>query len=172
MPIARSVTETYDSRPDDGAEQAHRPAQGARHATRPGVGRGGTNIVAAINASAASITTAHVSGDVELAPAAQQTASTTNKLINLKLLGTTTLGPESVVLDQAGPQRRDHLLALVLHRVPGHQRVAGKMPGEHRIIACERGHRVCRFPRIARPHAPHENERRPMGKAEKVISDQ
>ncbi|HEV2914990.1 MAG TPA: tail fiber domain-containing protein, partial [Pyrinomonadaceae bacterium] len=52
----------------------------------------GTNIIAAVNASGSAITTAHVSGDVELAPSAQQTTSSTNNLINLKLIGTRTLG--------------------------------------------------------------------------------
>lgn len=52
----------------------------------------GTNIVTAINNGASSVTTAHVSGDVELAPSAQQTATTTNHLINLKLVGSRTLG--------------------------------------------------------------------------------
>jgi hypothetical protein len=52
----------------------------------------GTNIVAAVNASGSAITTAHVDGDVELAPPAQQTTSSTNDLINLKLVGSNTLG--------------------------------------------------------------------------------
>ena len=48
----------------------------------------GANIVAAVNASASSVNTANVSGDVELAPSAQQTTSSTNHLINLKLVST------------------------------------------------------------------------------------
>ncbi len=52
----------------------------------------GTNIVAAVNASSSSINTANVNGDVELAPDAQQTTSSTNDLINLKLNGVGTLG--------------------------------------------------------------------------------
>jgi hypothetical protein len=56
----------------------------------------GTNIVAAVNASSSAITTAHVDGDVELAPSAQQTTSSTNHLINLKLIGSTTLGTPGV----------------------------------------------------------------------------
>lgn len=52
----------------------------------------GTNVVSAINASSSSINTANVSGDVELAPSTQQVTSTTNHLINLKLVGSRTLG--------------------------------------------------------------------------------
>jgi hypothetical protein len=52
----------------------------------------GSSIVTAINAGSATINTANVSGDVELAPSAQQTTSSTNDLINLKLNGTGTLG--------------------------------------------------------------------------------
>jgi hypothetical protein len=52
----------------------------------------GDSVVTAVNAGSSSISTAHVSGDVELAPAAQQTATTANDLVNLKLVGTTTLG--------------------------------------------------------------------------------
>ncbi|HVF56865.1 MAG TPA: tail fiber domain-containing protein [Pyrinomonadaceae bacterium] len=52
----------------------------------------GNSVVTAINASSSSVTTAHVSGDVELAPSAQQTTSSTNHLVNLKLVGSTTLG--------------------------------------------------------------------------------
>jgi trimeric autotransporter adhesin len=48
----------------------------------------GANIVSAVNASASSVTTAHVSGDVEFAPSAQQTTSSTDHLINLKLVST------------------------------------------------------------------------------------
>ena len=48
----------------------------------------GANIVAAVNASASSVNTANVGGDVELAPSAQQTTSSTNHLINLKLVST------------------------------------------------------------------------------------
>lgn len=52
----------------------------------------GANIVSAVNASSSSVTTEHVSGDVEFAPSTQQSASTTNHLINLKLIGARTLG--------------------------------------------------------------------------------
>lgn len=52
----------------------------------------GDSVVTAINAGSASITTAHVTGDVELAPSAQQTTSSTNALIDLKLTGSATLG--------------------------------------------------------------------------------
>jgi len=52
----------------------------------------GDSVVAAINAGSSSVNTAHVEGDVELAPSAQQTATTTNDLVNLKLVGTATLG--------------------------------------------------------------------------------
>ncbi|HEX8395976.1 MAG TPA: tail fiber domain-containing protein [Pyrinomonadaceae bacterium] len=56
----------------------------------------GTNIVAAVNASAAAITTSHVSGDVELLPSATQTATQTTQvtrpLIDVKLVGTDNLG--------------------------------------------------------------------------------
>ncbi len=52
----------------------------------------GDSVVAAVNASSSSVTTAHVDGDVELAPSAQQTATTTNHLINLKLVGSRNLG--------------------------------------------------------------------------------
>src|SRR4028119_747237 len=45
----------------------------------------GDSVVTAINAGSSTIDTAKVSGDVELAPAAQQSANTANKLINLKL---------------------------------------------------------------------------------------
>ena len=52
----------------------------------------GDSVVTAINGSSSSINTSHVTGDVELAPAAQQTATTANSLVNLKLIGVTTLG--------------------------------------------------------------------------------
>jgi hypothetical protein len=52
----------------------------------------GDSVVTAINASSSAINTAKVSGDVELAPSAQQTTSSTNHLINLKLVGSRTLG--------------------------------------------------------------------------------
>ncbi|HEX8472733.1 MAG TPA: tail fiber domain-containing protein [Pyrinomonadaceae bacterium] len=52
----------------------------------------GDSIVTAINASSSSVTTSHVNGDVELAPSAQQTTSSTNHLINLKLVGARSLG--------------------------------------------------------------------------------
>jgi hypothetical protein len=52
----------------------------------------GDSVVTAINASSSSVNTSHVGGDVELAPSAQQTTSTTNHLINLKLVGSRTLG--------------------------------------------------------------------------------
>lgn len=52
----------------------------------------GDSVVTAINTSSSAINTSHVTGDVELAPSAQQTTSSTNKLINLKLVGSTTLG--------------------------------------------------------------------------------
>jgi hypothetical protein len=52
----------------------------------------GTNIVTAINACASSINSDRVSGVVQLAPSAQQTTSSTNDLINLKLVGSNTLG--------------------------------------------------------------------------------
>ncbi len=48
----------------------------------------GDSVVAAVNAGSASVNTANVSGDVELAPSAQQTANSTNHLINLKLVST------------------------------------------------------------------------------------
>jgi hypothetical protein len=48
----------------------------------------GDSVVAAINAGSSSVTTAHVAGDVELAPSAQQTTGSTNHLINLKLVST------------------------------------------------------------------------------------
>jgi hypothetical protein len=48
----------------------------------------GANIVAAVNAGSASVNTANVGGDVELAPSTQQTADSTNHLINLKLVST------------------------------------------------------------------------------------
>ncbi len=56
-----------------------------------------TNATSATSATTAvtisgTITTAQVSGDVELAPSAQQTVSGTNPLINLKLVGSRTLG--------------------------------------------------------------------------------
>jgi hypothetical protein len=52
----------------------------------------GNSVVTAINASSSSVNTSHVTGDVELAPSAQQTTSSTNHLINLKLVGSRTLG--------------------------------------------------------------------------------
>lgn len=56
----------------------------------------GTNIVAAVNASASSINTARVSGDVELLPSATQTSTqasgATRALIDVKLVGTDSLG--------------------------------------------------------------------------------
>ncbi len=52
----------------------------------------GDSVVAAINAGSSSVTTARVAGDVELAPSAQQTTSSTNHLINLKLVGSRNLG--------------------------------------------------------------------------------
>jgi trimeric autotransporter adhesin len=52
----------------------------------------GNSVVTAINASASSVNTAHVAGDVEFAPSEQQTATTTNHLVNLKLVGSRTLG--------------------------------------------------------------------------------
>ena len=52
----------------------------------------GDSIVTAINGSSSSINTSHVTGDVELGPAAQQTATSANSLVNLKLIGVTTLG--------------------------------------------------------------------------------
>ncbi|HEX7999979.1 MAG TPA: tail fiber domain-containing protein [Pyrinomonadaceae bacterium] len=52
----------------------------------------GDSVVTAVNASSSSINTSRVSGDVELAPSAQQTTSTTNHLVNLKLVGSRTLG--------------------------------------------------------------------------------
>ncbi len=52
----------------------------------------GDSVVAAINAGGSSVTTARVAGDVELAPSAQQTTSSTNHLINLKLVGSRNLG--------------------------------------------------------------------------------
>ncbi|HZG50564.1 MAG TPA: tail fiber domain-containing protein [Pyrinomonadaceae bacterium] len=52
----------------------------------------GDSVVAAINAGSSSVTTAHVAGDVELAPSDQQTTSSTNHLINLKLVGSRNLG--------------------------------------------------------------------------------
>jgi hypothetical protein len=45
----------------------------------------GANIVTAINAGSSSIDTAHVAGDVELAPAVMQSTGSTNTLLNLKL---------------------------------------------------------------------------------------
>ncbi|HYP50273.1 MAG TPA: tail fiber domain-containing protein, partial [Pyrinomonadaceae bacterium] len=48
----------------------------------------GDSVVTAINAGSSAINTAKVSGDVELAPSAQQTTSSTNHLINLKLVST------------------------------------------------------------------------------------
>jgi Chaperone of endosialidase len=56
----------------------------------------GDSVVTAINASNSSVNTSHVVGDVELAPSAQQTTSSTNHLINLKLVGSTTLGTPGV----------------------------------------------------------------------------
>jgi hypothetical protein len=52
----------------------------------------GANIVTAINASSSSINSDRVSGVVQLAPSAQQTTSSTNDLINVKLVGSNTLG--------------------------------------------------------------------------------
>ena len=52
----------------------------------------GDSVVTAINASSSNITTSRVTGDIELAPSAQQTTTSTNNLINLKLVGTGTLG--------------------------------------------------------------------------------
>lgn len=52
----------------------------------------GDSVVAAINASSSSVNTSHVNGDVELAPSTQQTNSSTNSLINLKLVGARNLG--------------------------------------------------------------------------------
>jgi hypothetical protein len=52
--------------------------------------------VTAINAGPSAVDTAHVSGDVELAPSAAQTTSSTNALIDLKLIGSTTLGTPNV----------------------------------------------------------------------------
>jgi hypothetical protein len=48
----------------------------------------GDSVVTAINASSSTINAANVSGDVELAPTATQTTSSTNHLINLKLVST------------------------------------------------------------------------------------
>ncbi len=48
----------------------------------------GDSVITAINASSSTVTTAHVSGDVEFAPSAQQTTSSTDHLINLKLVST------------------------------------------------------------------------------------
>jgi hypothetical protein len=56
----------------------------------------GDSVVTAINASSSTINAARVSGDVKLAPSAQQTMSSTNSLINLKLVGSTTLGTPGV----------------------------------------------------------------------------
>jgi hypothetical protein len=56
----------------------------------------GANIVAAVNAGGSSINTSRVAGDVELAPSAQQTTSSTNSLVNLKLAGSGTLGTPGV----------------------------------------------------------------------------
>jgi hypothetical protein len=52
----------------------------------------GANIVTAINASASSINSDRLNGVVQLAPSAIQTTSSTNDLINLKLVGSNTLG--------------------------------------------------------------------------------
>ncbi|HEX8492451.1 MAG TPA: tail fiber domain-containing protein [Pyrinomonadaceae bacterium] len=52
----------------------------------------GDSVVTSINASSSSVNTSHLSGDVEFAPSAQQTATTTNHLVNLKLVGSRTLG--------------------------------------------------------------------------------
>ena len=48
----------------------------------------GASIVNAVNAGSSSIVTSRVAGDVELAPSAQQTTSSTDHLINLKLVST------------------------------------------------------------------------------------
>lgn len=48
----------------------------------------GDSVVAAVNASSSAVNTSRVAGDVELAPSAQQTTSSTNHLINLKLVST------------------------------------------------------------------------------------
>ncbi|HKQ53844.1 MAG TPA: tail fiber domain-containing protein, partial [Pyrinomonadaceae bacterium] len=52
----------------------------------------GDSVVAAVNAGSSSINTSRVAGDVELQPSTQQTASGTNSLINLKLVGSRNLG--------------------------------------------------------------------------------
>ena len=52
----------------------------------------GDSVVAAVNASSSAVNTSRVAGDVELAPSTQQAASTANDLVNLKLVGTATLG--------------------------------------------------------------------------------
>ncbi len=52
----------------------------------------GDSVVTAINGSSSSVNTSHVNGDVEFAPSVQQTTSTTNHLINLKLVGSRNLG--------------------------------------------------------------------------------
>ncbi|HEX8267739.1 MAG TPA: tail fiber domain-containing protein [Pyrinomonadaceae bacterium] len=57
----------------------------------------GDSVVTAINASSSAVNTAKVSGDVELAPSTTQTATTSNALIDAKLIGSDTLG----VPDQA-----------------------------------------------------------------------
>ncbi|MET1077374.1 MAG: tail fiber domain-containing protein [Pseudomonas sp.] len=56
----------------------------------------GSNLVAAIQASASAIDSQHVSGDVELAPAAQQVTGSAQPLINLKLVSAGTLGNAGV----------------------------------------------------------------------------
>ncbi len=48
----------------------------------------GDSVITAINASSSTINAARVSGGLELAPSAQQTANSTNHLINLKLVST------------------------------------------------------------------------------------
>ncbi|HEX8338177.1 MAG TPA: tail fiber domain-containing protein [Pyrinomonadaceae bacterium] len=52
----------------------------------------GDSVVTAVNAGSSSVNTARVAGDVEFAPSAQQTTSSTNHLINLKLVGSRNLG--------------------------------------------------------------------------------
>ncbi|HEV2761705.1 MAG TPA: hypothetical protein VGV38_01825, partial [Pyrinomonadaceae bacterium] len=52
----------------------------------------GDSVVTAVNASSSAVNTSRVAGDVELAPSTQQSAATANDLVNLKLVGTATLG--------------------------------------------------------------------------------
>ncbi|HZS47894.1 MAG TPA: tail fiber domain-containing protein [Blastocatellia bacterium] len=56
----------------------------------------GNSVITAINGGTLTIDQARISGVVQLAPSTQQTTSSANALINLKLIGSTTLGNPGV----------------------------------------------------------------------------